>query len=433
VLTLSGNDIYQNTGFEVRNESAIPTAASNCYWGEPTTTEWTAGQVNLSRIYDLQDNASYGQVLIQTIRGTPAWQAPRFMIQPQSVTVLPGDTVTLTTAASGSATIIYQWYRNGGPVAQATDTELTLTNLQASQAGNYFVVAANNTGRATSTVAVVTVILPPTPPTIYQHPVSQTVVLGGSVSFAVAAAGTGPFTYQWKKNGAAIPGETASTFSISFVQVGDTGEYTVTVTNPGGNATSQPATLALNTAGSTAVTRQITRTGTNFFVTVTVIPPVGTPAYLVEEFIPTNFTVVNVGSSGTHEPANGRILWGAFWDGVTRTLTYTLVPPSGFTGIATLNGAAFFFGATAETSGDKQISMIPQDPTTLSLTKWYDYSVITINGTVGATYRLEVSPNPAPGPWQPVGIFVLPRTPWSYVDSESAGHPNRFYRTVLRQ
>ena len=205
------------------------------------------------------------------------------------------------------------------------------------------------------------------------------------------------------------------------------------MTNPGGNATSQPASLTLNTSGGTAVTRQITRSGTNFFVTVTVIPPVGTPAYLVEEFIPTNFTVLNISSSGSHEPANGRIVWGAFWDGLTRSLTYTLAPPAGFTGIATLNGAALFFGASAATSGDNQISMIPQDPTTLVLTNWYEYYVITINGTVGATYRLEASPNPAAGPWEPLGIFVLPRTPWSYVDWESAGQASRFYRTVLVQ
>jgi hypothetical protein len=432
VLMLSGNDIHQNTSFELRNESGIAITANDCYWGEPTITEWTAGQVNLSRIYDMQDNASYGQVLVQNIRGTAALQAPRFTTQPQSVTALPGDTVTLSAVASGSAPITLQWYRNGSTVAQATNPDLTLASLDASKAGNYFVVAANAAGRATSAVAVVTLILPPNPPVIVQHPVSQTVALGGSVSFAVAATGTGPFTYQWKKNGAPIPGATAATLSFSSVLVSDVGEYTVTVTNPGGNATSQPATLTLNTSGGTAVTRQITRMGTNFFVSVTVIPPVGTPAYLVEEFIPTNFAVLNISSSGTHEPANGRIVWGAFWDGLTRTLTYTLVPPPGFTGIATLNGAALFFGAYAATGGDDQISMVPQDPVTLGLAKWFDYYVITINGTVGSSYRLEAGPA-ANGPWEPLAIFTLPRTPWSYVDWESAGQTNRFYRTVLVQ
>jgi hypothetical protein len=110
-----------------------------------------------------------------------------------------------------------------------------------------------------------------------------------------------------------------------------------------------------------------------------------------------------------------------------------VTPPAGFTGIATLNGAALFFGTTAATGGDKQISMIPQDATALDLAKWYDYYVITIRGTVGSSYRLETASDPQAGPWEPLGIFVLPRTPWSYVDWESAGQTNRFYRTVLVQ
>ena len=430
LLTLSGNDFYQNTSFELRNDTGISITANDCYWGEPTTTEWAAGQVNLSRIYDLQDNASYGQVLIQSIRGTAALQPPRFTTQPQGVTALPGDTVTLSADASGSVPISFQWYRNGATVAEATDPDLTLPSLDASKAGNYFVVAANAVGRATSFVAQVTLIVPPAPPVIVQHPVSQTVALGGSVSFAVAATGTGPFTYQWRKNGAPIPGATAATLSIPFVAVSDAAEYTVTVTNPGGNATSQPATLTLNTSGGTAVTRQITRAGTNFFVTVTVIPPVGTPAYLVEEFIPTNFSVFNISGSGSLDAPNGRVVWGPFWDGLTRALTYTLIPPPGFTGTATLNGAALFFGATAATSGDNTIRMTPTNPTTLAISEFYGYFMITINGTVGSTYRLEVAGDPS-GPWEPLELVTLPRSPWPYVDWDSAGQTNRFYRSVL--
>ena len=383
LLTLSGNDLFQNTSFELRNESGISITANNCYWGEPTTTEWTAGQVNLSRIYDVRDNASYGQVLILIIRGTPALQAPRFSTQPQSVSALPGESVELSTSASGSDPITYQWYRNGSPVTQATAPDLVLANLNASKAGSYFIVAANAAGRATSVVAQVTLIQPPAPPVIVQHPVSQTVALGGSVSFAVAATGTGPFNYQWRKNSAPIPGASAATFSIASVLVSDAAEYTVTVSNPGGNSTSQPATLTVNTLGSTIVTRQITQMGTNFFVTVTIIPPVGTPVYLVEEFIPAGFTVRDISSSGSLDAPNGRVVWGPFWDGLTRTLAYTLVPPAGFTGTTTLNGAALFFGATAATAGDNLLALRPTgQPARLSLTRVSGIFAISVAGEV---------------------------------------------------
>lgn len=430
--TISGNDIYQNTDFELRNDSGIAIVAPNNYWGEPTTTEWTAGLVNLSRIYDVHDNPSSGQVLIQTIRGTPALQAPRFTIQPQSASALPGESVALSALATGSDPITYQWYRNGSPVAQATNPDLALPNLDASKAGNYFAVAANAAGRATSTVAQVTLIQPPAPPVIVQHPVSQTVALGASVSFAVAATGTGPFTYQWRKNAAPISGANAATFSIASALVSDAAEYTVTVSNAGGNSTSQAATLTVNTLGGTSIVRQIARSGTNFAVAITVIPPVGTPAYLVEEFIPDGFTVRDISSLGSLDAPNERITWGPFWDGLTRTLTYTLVPPAGFTGTATLNGAALFFGATAATAGDNTVSLTSSGPpATLVLSKVSGIWAVSISGEVGRSYRLEAADNLTGRQWNPLATINLTQSPRLYIDGDSVGKSRRFYRAVL--
>jgi hypothetical protein len=148
--------------------------------------------------------------------------------------------------------------------------------------------------------------------------------------------------------------------------------------------------------------------------------------------IPADFTAVNIGDSGSLDASDGRLAWGPFWDAVPRTFTYTLVPPSGFTGTATLNGSAFFFGATAATSGDNTISMIPTSPTTLGISQFYGYFMITINGTVGSSYRLEAAGDLA-GPWEPLVIVTLTCSPWSYVDWESAGQTHRSYRTVLLQ
>jgi pectate lyase len=87
---------------------------------------------------------------------------------------------------------------------------------------------------------------PPTPPTFTVQPVSQTVLVGEDAGFSVVAAGTEPFTYQWSKDGVEIPGATEAILPLPAVQESDAGTYVVVVTNAGGSATSDPATLTVN-------------------------------------------------------------------------------------------------------------------------------------------------------------------------------------------
>ena len=61
-----------------------------------------------------------------------------------------------------------------------------------------------------------------------QPTVSQTLCLGSGLNLSVSATGTGPLTYQWKKNGTDIGGRTTgSSYSIVSVVSGDAGNYTV--------------------------------------------------------------------------------------------------------------------------------------------------------------------------------------------------------------
>ncbi len=91
----------------------------------------------------------------------------------------------------------------------------------------------------------------PFPPTITQHPSSQTVAPGDTATFTVQAIGDAPLSYQWQKdggdlsNGGRISGATSTTLQISSVNSGDAGDYQCVVTNPYGSATSNPATLTV--------------------------------------------------------------------------------------------------------------------------------------------------------------------------------------------
>src|SRR5262245_43271056 len=83
-------------------------------------------------------------------------------------------------------------------------------------------------------------------PTITTQPASQTVFAGANVGFSVAASGTPPLAFQWKKGGNNITGATAATLSLTNVQLSDAGSYTVVVSNEAGSATSNAAILTVN-------------------------------------------------------------------------------------------------------------------------------------------------------------------------------------------
>jgi hypothetical protein len=89
-----------------------------------------------------------------SLTGTFA-QLPAFDTQPAGVTNVAGSTVSFTSHAVGTAPLEYQWFFSGGSVTGATNTTLTtltLTNVQSANAGNYWIIATNNYGSATSSV-----------------------------------------------------------------------------------------------------------------------------------------------------------------------------------------------------------------------------------------------------------------------------------------
>ena len=85
------------------------------------------------------------------------------------------------------------------------------------------------------------------PVTITGQPVSQTLLAGQTATFSVNYMGATPITFQWRKDSLAIASGTSSTLTINSVTTSDAGGYSVVVTNPVGNVTSNVATLTVNT------------------------------------------------------------------------------------------------------------------------------------------------------------------------------------------
>ena len=87
-------------------------------------------------------------------------------------------------------------------------------------------------------------------PSITTQPVSQAVTVGQTATFAVAASGEVPLSYQWRKNGTSINGATSATFTIPATTTSDSGsQLSVVVSNSAGDVTSNVAILTVNTAG----------------------------------------------------------------------------------------------------------------------------------------------------------------------------------------
>jgi endonuclease/exonuclease/phosphatase family metal-dependent hydrolase len=174
---------------------------------------------------------------------SPVTNAPSITTQPQSQTVSPGGNVTFTVTAAGTAPLAYQWLFNGTNISGANTNFYFLANAQFTNAGNYSVTVTNIAGSITSSNAVLTVSN--TPPSITTQPQSQTVSIGASPTFTVTANGTAPLTYQWLLGGTNISGANTNTYTLSNVQTGDAGNYSVIVTNIAGGVTSSVATLTV--------------------------------------------------------------------------------------------------------------------------------------------------------------------------------------------
>ncbi len=84
-------------------------------------------------------------------------------------------------------------------------------------------------------------------PTIATAPVSKTVVAGSNANFTVTAGGT-ISSYQWRFNGANIPGATTSSYTKANVQGTDAGNYDVVVANGVGITNPVAAVLKISPA-----------------------------------------------------------------------------------------------------------------------------------------------------------------------------------------
>jgi hypothetical protein len=117
--------------------------------------------------------------------------------------------------------------------------------LASAPGGPFTVQAAADGLTATSYVWVDGNPSAPIAPSITNQPLARTVPVGSNITFTVGAAGTAPLAYLWHYNGSPISGATASACTLTNVQVAQSGNYSVQITNGAGSVMSSNAALVV--------------------------------------------------------------------------------------------------------------------------------------------------------------------------------------------
>ena len=223
-----------------RNGLAIPSAKA-AFYATPATTV-----ADNESTYSVTITNSLGYVTSASARLRVGY-APAITGQPTSALALLGRTATFKVSGTGTGPLSFQWKRDGLALAGANTPSYTTPPVTTTDTGASFLAeVSNDFGTCTSTPALLSVGWSPT---ISTEPADLAVLLGSPATFTVLATGSGALSYQWRKNGVAIPGATSATYTTPANRLLDSGStYYVVIANTIGTISSRSATLSVGTA-----------------------------------------------------------------------------------------------------------------------------------------------------------------------------------------
>ena len=149
-------------------------------------------------------------------------------------------TLSVNATATDGAAVNYQWYMEGTPISGATKRTITISMSEVGSYAFYCIVSAEGAEPVRSNDAIVNAraITPPeetTPEvivpeiTITEQPADLIADLGSEAVLTVSASCStdAELRYQWYKNGSAISGATASSYSVPTNKRGTDNYYCV--------------------------------------------------------------------------------------------------------------------------------------------------------------------------------------------------------------
>jgi hypothetical protein len=333
--------------------------------------------------------------------------------RPTNQLVTVDGTASFSVTTGGTPPSSYQWSFNGTNIMCATNSTLTINDVELSQAGNYAVLVTDSNGSILISNVVLTVVMVPI---ITGQPASQSVLLGCDATFNVSACGTGPLNYQWWTDGLALNGQTNLSLTLTNVQTSDFGNYCVVVTNVFGSITSSPAQLALGQ------------------------PPVANPD-----------TVYRFASGGVR--INASVLLAndtvAMWDSLA---IIGVSPNSAEGGTVSLTNNWVYYAPPRSTTNEDNFTYMVSDghcgtdvgtvtvqikadnpqPLALAIIDPGDGSIrLTFDGIPGHNYRIEHTDSLSNQNWQILGTQTADGLGvCQFVDGSLTNAPAQFYRAV---
>ncbi len=214
-----------------------------------SSTALADSNVDINYFYKLTDTGA-GSAFVQIaqappnfsfkgIKFGPVTDPPTVAAQTGNLTNCLGTTANFNVVPAGTAPFYFQWKSNGvdmvdsGNIAGATTANLTLSNVQPTDAATYTCTFTNDVGTATTADATLTLDYI----TVSSSPVSALGVAPGSSNvFSVVASGVTTVSYQWRKNGVDltdggnISGATTPDLTINPSASADSAFYSVVIT-----------------------------------------------------------------------------------------------------------------------------------------------------------------------------------------------------------
>ena len=233
-------------------------------WKRGTTNVGTnSASLSLNPVA-LADAGTYTVVVTNTLNGTTAQATsdsavitvnalpvtPTISVHPLTQNAVEGSNITLSvTATASNGTLSYQW-KKGTTNVGTNSNSLAFTPVAIADTGSYTAVVTNTlngqTATATSNPCVLTVYPIGSGPAITTHPAAATPMVPDTATFTVEATSSNPLSYQWKKNGTAIPGAEGASYTTPATTLQEvSASYTVDVTAAGQTITSNAATLTV--------------------------------------------------------------------------------------------------------------------------------------------------------------------------------------------